>query len=140
PLRLNGGLGQLEGWNEEEIQARGERLATKAAQVWQFPFLDADALDTYRPIDTPNIAYTIDDHPYLLSGESRRLFEAFRREVIALDSCVSEEFLKYYVAYKAETNFVDVYPQATRLRLILNLPFDEVVDPLGRCSSVAGYR
>jgi predicted transport protein len=37
--------------------------------------------------------------------------------VVALDPCVSEEFLKLYVAYKAETNFVDVVPQAKRLRL-----------------------
>ena len=47
----------------------------------------------------------------------RDLFQALRKEVLALDPVVSEEFLKYYVAYKAETNFVDVIPQARRLRL-----------------------
>ncbi len=47
----------------------------------------------------------------------REVFEAFRKEVLALDPCVTEEFLKLYVAYKAETNFVDVVPQAKRLRL-----------------------
>jgi hypothetical protein len=31
------------------------------------------------------------------------VFEAFRKEVLALDPCVGEEFLKLYVAYKAET-------------------------------------
>ena len=62
--------------------------------------------------------YTIDDHPHLLSaGTLREVFEAFRKEVLALDPCVTEEFLKLYVAYKAETNFVDVVPQAKRLRL-----------------------
>ena len=39
------------------------------------------------------------------------MFEAFRKAVLALDPCVSEEFLKLYVAYKAETNFVDVVPR-----------------------------
>ena len=53
----------------------------------------------------------------------RRLFDAFRKEVLALDPCVTEEFLKLYVAYKAETNFVDVVPQAKRLLLTLNMPF-----------------
>ena len=53
----------------------------------------------------------------------RDLFEAFRKEVLALDPCVSEEFMKLYVAYKAETNFVDVVPQAKRLRLTINMPF-----------------
>ena len=43
----------------------------------------------------------------------------------------TEEFLKLYVAYKAETNFVDVVPQAKRLRLSLNLAFSEINDPRG---------
>jgi predicted transport protein len=33
------------------------------------------------------------------------------------------------VAYKAETNFVDVIPQAKRLRLSLNIEFADLVDP-----------
>lgn len=59
----------------------------------------------------------------------RPLFDALRKEVLALDPCVTEEFLKLYVAYKAETNFVDVVPQAKRLRLSLNLKFHELNDP-----------
>jgi predicted transport protein len=51
---------------------------------------------------------------------------------------VTEEFLKRYVAYKAETNFVDVVPQAKRLRLSLNMPFSEVNDPKGLCKDVSG--
>ena len=76
--------------------------------------------------------YTIDDHPQLAIGSStRELFEKFRVDVLALDPCVSEEFLKLYVAYKAETNFVDVAPQKGRLRLSLNLRFHELHDPRG---------
>ena len=33
------------------------------------------------------------------------------------------------MAYKAETNFVDVVPQAKRLRLSLNMAFHELHDP-----------
>ena len=44
-------------------------------------------------------------------------------------TCVSEDILKLYVAYKAETNFVDVVPLKTRLRLSLNLDFHELHDP-----------
>src|SRR5438552_1118557 len=72
-----------------------------------------------------------------LTGK-RPLFEAFRKEVLALDTCVSEEFLKLYVAYKAETNFVDVVPQAKQLRLTLNMDFSEITDPRGVCRNVAG--
>jgi predicted transport protein len=44
--------------------------------------------------------------------------------------------VKLYVAYKAETNFVDVVPQAGRLRLSLNMKFHEIHDPLGVCRDV----
>lgn len=58
--------------------------------------------------------------------------------VLALDPCVTEEFLKLYVAYKAETNFVDVVPQAKRLRLSLNMTFAEINDPKSLCKDVTG--
>ena len=64
------------------------------------------------------------------------MFEAFRKEVLALDPCVSEEFMKLYVAYRAETNFVDVVPQAKRLRLSINMTFAEINDPKKLCRDI----
>ena len=64
------------------------------------------------------------------------IFEVFRREVLALDPVVMEEFLKLYVAYKAETNFVDVVPQKIRLLLSLNIHFHELHDPKGQARDV----
>lgn len=64
------------------------------------------------------------------------LFEALRQAVLALSPCVNEEFLKFYVAYKAETNFVDVEPQAKGLRLYLNMPFEEIDDPKNLCQNM----
>ena len=58
----------------------------------------------------------------------RPLFEALRKEVLALDPCVVEEIVKSYIAYKAETNFLDVVAQAKRLRLSLNMKFHELHD------------
>ena len=66
----------------------------------------------------------------------RPLFEVFRKEVLKLDPCITEEFLKLYVANKAETNFVDVVPQAKRLRLSLNMQFHELHDPKGFAKDV----
>ena len=94
-------------------------------------------LAAYKP-QTATSGYSIDDHPNLLAGTMRELFEAFRKEVLALDPCVAEEFLKLYVAYKAETNFVDIVPQAKRLRLSLNMAFPEINDPRGICKDVSG--
>ena len=136
PLRLNQGLGILETWNEDTIKTRAGKLADIGIGVWPAPKLPQDILDAYRPNSNAVTAYTIDDHPNLLTPNMRAVFEAFRKAVLALDPCVSEEFLKLYVAYKAETNFVDVVPQAKRLRLALNMRFSEVNDPKGLCKDV----
>lgn len=138
PLKLNKGLGQVETWNEDAIKSRAAQLAAKAVAVWSIPELPADVLAAYRPKSQQSSTYSIDDHPHLLAPALRLVFEAFRKEVIALDGCVNEEFLKLYVAYKAETNFVDVVPQAKRLRLSLNMPFNEIDDPKGLCKDVSG--
>jgi len=137
PLKLNLGLGKVTAWDETAIKTRAERLAADAAKVWNAPQLAGDVLDAYRPAATkPGQQYAISDHPNLVGGPMRELFEALRKAVLALDPCVSEEFLKLYVAYKAETNFVDVVPQAKRLRLSLNMPFHEIDDPKSLCVDV----
>ena len=130
PLRLNEGLGALDVWDEAAIQKRAKRLAEQATEVWAPPALAPEILDTYRAKADKPAAYTLEVHPHLLEGSPMRpLFEIFRKEVVALDPVVSEEILKLYVAYKAETNFVDVIPQRGRLLLSLNLPFHELNDP-----------
>jgi len=139
PLKLNAGLGQLDAWDEEAIQKRAGRLADIALSVWQAPALNALTLASYVPQKTSEDGgYTIQDHPNLLISAVHPIFEAFRKAVLSLDPCVSEEFKKYYVAYKAETNFVDVIPQKKRLMLILNTPFADVTDPKGLCRDVSG--
>ena len=143
PLKMNAGLGEVEIWNEVAIQKRAAALATQAVTVWRAPVVDSAVLESYRPAkEASRSGYTIDDHPYLVTGSDMYgtmipdLFKVFRKEVLALDPCVTEEFLKLYVAYKAETNFVDVVPQAKRLRLSINLPFADMNDPRGLCQDV----
>lgn len=138
PLKLNQGLGTLDIWNEEAIKNRAGKLADIALGVWACPSLPKDILDAYRPQADTNAEYTIENHPHLLTLTLRPVFEAFRKAVLALDPCVTEEFLKLYVAYKAETNFVDVVPQAKRLRLALNMRYAEINDPKGLCKDVTG--
>lgn len=136
PLRLNQGLGSVDSWNEAAIKVRAEALASQAVAVWKAPKLEPSILDAYKP-QTSATGYTIADHKHLASGLARELFDAFRKEVLALDLCVTEEFLKLYVAFKAETNFADVVPQAKRLRLSLNVRFHEIDDPRGLCKDVS---
>lgn len=137
PLKLNEGLGALEKWDEAAIRARADGLAKQAASVWSAPHVEADVLEAYRPKQVPVSGYSIADHEHLAeAGPIREIFDLFRKQVLALDPAVAEEFLKLYVAYKAETNFVDVVPQAKRLRLSLNMDFHELHDPEGMATDV----
>lgn len=133
PLRVNKGLGDVDSWDEDAIRGRAEHLARKAVKVWNGPSLSPEMLRAYQPAEEgPAKVYALENHPHLVRGGTIRiLFDAFRTNVMALDPCVSENFLKLYVAYKAETNFVDVEPHAERLRLTLNMQFHELQDPNG---------
>ncbi|NEW28362.1 DUF262 and DUF1524 domain-containing protein [Nocardia cyriacigeorgica] len=127
PLRLNRGLGQLETWNADEIQKRARRLADDALEIWSRPELSADTIAEFQGKRAES-DFTIEDHPHLLLPARRALFEKFSDEVLALDPGITRQFLKLYVAFKAETNFVDVVPQKARMRLSLNIPIEALHD------------
>ena len=69
-------------------------------------------LAAYKPKSAPAASYTIESPPSLLTDAVRPLFEALRKEVRALDPCVTEESLKLYVAYKAEANVMSLVRQS----------------------------
>lgn len=53
-----------------------------------------------------------------------------------LSSAVKREYKKLYVAYKLETNFVDIVFQEKRLRISVNMKFGDVKDPKGICKDI----
>ncbi|WII36243.1 DUF262 and DUF1524 domain-containing protein [Paenibacillus thiaminolyticus] len=137
PLRLNRELAQLHTWNEAEIRKRAMSLAEQARHVWKLPHLDADVLLKYTKKGTEkDKIYSLADHAEYLQGDMLKLFEQLRTRICNLDSSIREEFKKLYIAYKATTNFVDIVPQKSRLRLSLNLAFHEINDPRGICKDV----
>ena len=137
PLRMNRDLDSLDTWDEAAIRKRSGDLARKAVTIWLAPTLVEDVLVKYRPVANQKAGYSIDTHRHLAeTAAMRSVFDVLRHEILALDDCVSETFLKLYVAYKAETNFVDVVPQAKRLSLSLNMPFHELRDPKGFANDV----
>ncbi len=137
PLRLNQGLGQLEAWGPKQIEARAAELAERAIGIWRRPVIDPQVAATFAsPKSTTG--FTIEDHPNLLPPQRRELFERFTSEVLALDPAVTRTFLKLYVAFKAETNFVDVVPQVGRLRLSLSIPIEALNDERDLAYDVSG--
>lgn len=137
PLKLNAGLGQLPKWDEEQVKIRAATLSQTALKVWQSPVVDEETLESYRSEKKAGTGYSIQDHSNLVSATVGPLFESFRKQVLDLNPCVTEEFLKLYVAYKAETNFVDVVPQSKRLRLSINIDHHEMNDPRGIAKDVS---
>ena len=124
PLRLNEGLGSIDVWNEDAIAKRAERLTGIAVRVWDAPRLSPSVLEGYLPQVDRTVEYTLSDHPTVDEGGSMQpLFHALRQNILALDPCMTEEIVKSYIAFKAETNVVDVVAQARQLRLSLNMKF-----------------
>jgi uncharacterized protein with ParB-like and HNH nuclease domain/predicted transport protein len=138
PLRLNETLGQLERWDADAIRSRGETLALRALEVWAAPQLSDEERQQYKPAKGQSASYTLEDHPQLGNPQVREVFDALDARIRALDDNVTQEVLKLYIAYKAETNFVDVVPQAKRLRLSLNMPFPDLDDPKGLAKNMTG--
>lgn len=139
PLRLNEGLGQTPIWNKQSIEQRADKLAKLAKDVWSYPDLAEMVLSKYKEQPKALSVNTLENFDYLQNGKpSRKLFDAIRKEILAIDSVVYEEILKYYIAYKAETNFVDIVPLADSLSLALNMPFENLYDPEGVALNVAG--
>lgn len=137
PLRLNNFMKKVDSWNEENINKRARELAVKAREVWSAPNLEETVLEKYMTREIKEIAeYTIDQYEYL-NEEMRVLYEALKKRVLNIDSSVKEEYKKLYIAFKSQTNFVDIVPQKSRLRLSLNMEFSEIIDPEGWCKDVA---
>lgn len=141
PIRLNQGLGRTTEWNEDAIRERAKVLAGQALSVWSRPILSNDVQERYKKSLKRHSGYSLSDHKHLAAGTLMRvLFDAFRKEALALDPCVRQEVVKSYIAFKAETNFVDVVPrpQKKRLLLILNMPFHELDDPKSIAKDITG--
>jgi predicted transport protein len=138
PLTLNETVRSADVWNEAAIIERAQYLSKRAIEIWPRLEIDAGILKKFEAVKRDASNYTLTDHPNLKRQEAKGLFDALRAEVLALDSNISETVLKYYIAFKAETNFVDVIPKTRWLRLSLTLKFSEIDDPRGIAIDVTG--
>ena len=135
-LRLNAYLVKLTEWNEQHIKERAKLLAEKAEQIWTYPEITAAELAPYQVEEKPTQKYTIDS--YDINAFTRTLFDMLDRRICNLSPDVKREFKKLYIAYKLDTNFVDIVVQKQRLRISLNMKFSEIHDPKGLCKDITG--
>ena len=130
PLRLNENLRKAEQWDETAIVNRAEMLLEKACKIWPDHGVPREIRQKQKG------DWTLADHHHLI-GEMLELFQQLGQRVLKLDASVREQITKYYIGYSMNTTFVTIYPQATRLRLLLNLPFSDTNDPQGVCRDLA---
>ena len=135
-LRLNAYLVKLTEWNEDHIKERAQQLAAKAVQIWPYPSLKNTELAHYTAEEKSAPKYTLET--YDINAFTKILFETLDRRIMNLSPAVKREYKKLYIAYKLDTNFVDIVVQKQRLRISVNMKFSEVYDPNGICRDVTG--
>ena len=135
-LRLNGFVVKQTEWTESTIKTRAKLLAEKAKKIWAFPKMTDAELAPYRTNVKPAECYSLDS--YDINVLTKTLFDVLDRRIQNLSPAVKREFKKLYVAYKLDTNFVDIVFQKQRLRISVNMKYSEVADPNGICKDITG--
>lgn len=130
-LRLNKYVVLQTEWNEEHIQKRSQELLEKSKKIWPYPILTAAQLAPYQIEEKPAQKYSLET--YDTNAFTKMLFGSLDKRIMNLSPAVKREFKKLYVAYKMDTNFVDIVFQKQRLRISINMKFSEVNDPNGIC-------
>lgn len=134
-LRINSYVVKQQIWNKNTIEERAIELSKLAKMVWKYPQINEDELVEFLPAKT-QISYTLSDYEYL-TDNNIELFEALDKRILNISSDVKKEYTKLYIAYKSETNFVDIVPQKSKFRLSVNMKFDDINDPKGICRDVS---
>lgn len=135
-LRLNKYIVLLNEWNEKHIQERANMLAKKAESIWPYPSLTNVELAPYQ--EEKKIAQKYSLATYDINAFTKMLFTSLDKRIMNLSPAVKREYKKLYVAYKLDTNFVDIVFQKQRLRISINMKFAEINDPNGICKDITG--
>lgn len=108
----------------------------KSSKVWPYPTLTAEELAPYQAEEKTVQKYSLET--YDVNAFTRMLFESLDKRIMNLSPAVKKEYKKLYVAYKLDTNFVDIVFQKQRLRISINMKFSEINDPNDICKDITG--
>lgn len=130
PLFLNESIAHAAQWNKESIENRAELLVNKALVIWSYPYIDQVTMDKYQPAKEVDKEIDFESFNDRFTQTTLNLYELLKEKIIAIDpATIKISYTKRYIAFKAITNFVDVIPYKKKLKLTLNFPFEEVIDP-----------
>jgi len=134
-LRLNKYIVTQTHWGEQQVLERARQLGEIARKAWPYPSLTEAELEPYRKPDPSTKRFTLDTYEHI-NAYNKMLFKALDRRITELSPFVKREFKKRYIAYKVDTNFVDIEIQKQRLRLTINMKYADVIDPKGICKDI----
>ena len=132
-LRLNSYVVKQNEWNEKIIKESASILVEKALLIWKYPIIERNILVKYKNDDKQQM-YGIDSYDF--NKTTKMLFDKLNMRIMNLSSEVRREFKKLYIAYKLDTNFADIAVQKNRLRISVNMKFNEVIDEYNICKDV----
>ncbi len=132
-LRLNSYIREQTEWNLSKIEERASILAEQAKQIWAYPVILDDAIQKFTPPIEDDAIYDMNHHKSLFSEKTLALYEIFDKKIMNLNAGVYREYRKLYIAYKLDTNFVDIIPQKNALFISINMDFNKIYDPEGLC-------
>lgn len=135
-LRLNRYIVKQSDWGLRQIEERANLLAETALHIWQYPILQEGEYNPHADDVDNSVEYTEDNYDF--NEYNRTLFHVLDNNILNLSPDIRREYKKLYIAYKLETNFVDIIIQQNRLRLSLNMKFDEIQDPHHLCRDITG--
>ncbi|MGD0767481.1 MAG: DUF262 and DUF1524 domain-containing protein [Tepidisphaeraceae bacterium] len=138
PLRLNKYIREQAAWTATEMEKRGKDLAAKALVIWRPLVVDAEAVKAAELEDrkTQAARYSLDKLEF---DNAKPLFDALRKQVLALGDDVIELCGPKSVTYRVFDYFLEVIPRKRRLSLLLNLDFEECDDPTRRAIDTSEY-
>lgn len=134
---LNKYVTEQDTWNESTILTRVDLLAKAACKIWHYPVLNDEQKEKYQTKDElATVQQSYDISNYEFNTTTRMLYDRLLAAVMEIEPNTRVEYKKLYIAHKLRTNFMDIVVQSRRLRIAVNLDFDEVFDPKGICRDV----
>ncbi len=82
--------------------------------------------------------YKEEDHLVKPISEIKELYRELKKHILSLGEDVKVEPQKFYIAFKAATNFVDINLQKSALKCHINLSFGELNDAKQMARNVSG--
>lgn len=129
PVRLNEDLRDVTVWTPKEMQARGEKLAKQALNIWPALNADTQMIRSMARAELKAHAARRKVNEIAMSADARTLFDLLRDRITTAFPEVIEMAEKKSVSYHDPEFFVELIPRAQGVGVLIGLEYNEVENP-----------